>query len=76
MVKKSDIRKLIKRYKVKYPLLQGDAELIKKLNLREFPSILIIDKKGKIRYAMYGLLRESNTAKFVEIIDKLKREKS
>ena len=73
--KKSDIKKLIKRYKVKYPLLQGDIELIKKFNLREFPSTLIVDKKGKVRYAMHGVSRKSDTKLFVEIIDRLKKEK-
>ncbi len=69
------IKKLIKRYKTTFPILRGNIELIKQLNLREFPSTLIIDKKGKIRYAMYGSVRSWNADNFKKIISNLQREK-
>lgn len=71
----SQIKKLVSQYNITFPLIKGDIDFIKQLNIRDFPSTLIIDKRGKIRYAMYGIAHQKNNPELNDIIQTLKSEK-
>jgi len=56
---------------IKYPvLIDIDSELMKNLNLSSFPSILIVDRKGKIRYVHEGYIMGDEEI-LIEEIEKL-----
>lgn len=68
------IKKLQKRHQLIFPLLQGNISLIRRMNVHDFPSTLLVDKKGNIRYAMYGVVKRWDNDNFIKLIHALKQE--
>jgi peroxiredoxin len=70
---KSIIENARKDLKITYPLLIGNIEVAKAYNVQYIPTVVIIDKKGKIRKRQVGFAPELE-AVFESLVDSLINE--
>ncbi len=66
------IKKFIKTYKIKYPVLMATHEVLKDYQIRAYPTTFIIDKKGYIIKKHLGLLLEKDLKEIIERYIKLR----
>lgn len=53
--KKEDVKRLAKKYKIKYPIVSTTMELCYTLNFRKaFPTLIVLDNTGKVAYLTFG----------------------
>ena len=62
---------LSEKIKIDFPiLLDSDGEVMRQWNVMAFPTSFVIDKRGKIRYALFGSI-EWDTPEIIKTLEKL-----
>ncbi len=63
-----NLRLFAKKFKINYPLWYGSRDVLRKYHIKSFPTMVIIDKDGEIRYTAIGT---ESKRKLKKVIDDL-----